>query len=268
MATLQVLANARMGKPLAVREHLGDSRLIPDFRGLIAESINNIDPEFERLMRIRLLTLVAILLNSFALSASAQNDEYLIERYSEVWHPVARPNPNPKKWYSVMDLQEEDGPLIRPADSDERDLTIGRLEPSVDGAIFDQVNPLKKPMSMLSLDVREMSSDAPQDRSTALSQTDYGRWASFTPQPIAFAWAAPDIRYQPLYFENVRLERYGQTRGPWKEVGDGAVHFFASAALLPYHARFDRPRSCDYPLGYCRPGNSTCCTRQLQWWGW
>ncbi len=131
-----------------------------------------------------------------------------------------------------------------------------------------KINPLRKPMSSLSVEVRELSTDAPQDRSNKFTDAYPDTWTTFAPSPIAYAWTAPNIRYQPLFFENVKLERYGQTRGPWREVGDSSFHFFSSVALWPYHGHFDDYRECDHPLGFCRPGNHVPATKQLQWWGW
>lgn len=134
--------------------------------------------------------------------------------------------------------------------------------------ILQKINPLRKPMSALSVDVRETSENAPQDWSDVLMTSYPDTWTEYAPSPIGYAWTAPNIRYQPLYYENVRLERYGQTRGPWREVFDSSLHFGSSFFLWPYHARFDHVRSCDHPLGFCRPGNYVQATKQLQWWGW
>lgn len=139
---------------------------------------------------------------------------------------------------------------------------------SSDQTMAEKINPLRKPMSSLTVDVQEFSAKAPMDKSNQLTDAYTDTWSTFSPMPIGYAWTAPNIRYQPLFFENVRLERYGQTRGPWREVGDSSLHFFGSLALLPYHARFDDRLGCDYPLGFCRPGNRVPATRQLQWWGW
>lgn len=79
-----------------------------------------------------------------------------------------------------------------------------------------------------------------------------------------FAWAAPDIRYQPLYFEDVPLERYGQTPGPVRAELRSGLHFFRSAALLPVLMWQDHPSECDYPLGFCRPGTAVPFTWQRQ----
>ena len=132
---------------------------------------------------------------------------------------------------------------------------------------IDAINPMRHPMATLSIDVRDFHDEKPADESLKFTDQSIENWSTFAPQPATFAWAAPNIRYQPLYFENVPLERYGQTRSPLAEVAYGGIHFYRSLTLLPYHAAFDHPRSCDYPLGFCRPGNPTNKVRQFQWWG-
>ena len=137
----------------------------------------------------------------------------------------------------------------------------------VDPETIDAINPLRHPMATLSIDVRDFHDEKPADESLKFTDQSIENWSTFAPQPATFAWAAPNIRYQPLYFENVPLERYGQTRSCLGEVAYGGIHFYRSLTLLPYHAAFDRPRSCDYPLGFCRPGNPTNKVRQFQWCG-
>ena len=138
----------------------------------------------------------------------------------------------------------------------------------VDPSTIEAINPLRRPMSTLSLDIRDHGDEKPNDESLQFTSQNIEHWSTFAPQPATFSWAAPNIRYQPLYFENVPLERYGQTRSPLVEVAAGGVHFYRSLVLLPYHAAFDHPKSCDYPLGFCRPGNCTNRVKQFQWWGW
>lgn len=82
-----------------------------------------------------------------------------------------------------------------------------------------------------------------------------------------FAWTAPDIKYQPLYFEDVRLERYGQTAGPVKEVVQSAAHFLGCSLILPLNMMHEPAQSCDTPLGYCRPGNVNPYITKRLWYG-
>ena len=125
----------------------------------------------------------------------------------------------------------------------------------------------RKGIRGIALDVREKSFNAPEDRSAQLLNSSGSQWPQFQPTQKVFAWAAPDIRFQPLYFEDVALERYGQTKGDYRQTLKSTVHFFKSSVLLPYHMDQDKPGSCVSPLGFCRPGNTLPYTfeRQLGW---
>ena len=78
--------------------------------------------------------------------------------------------------------------------------------------------------------------------------------------PSTFAWNASAACFNPLYFEDVQLERYGHTIGLAQPVLSGA-HFFAHIALLPYQMGIHPPNECSYPLGHYRVGN--CAPRLL-----
>lgn len=68
-------------------------------------------------------------------------------------------------------------------------------------------------------------------------------------------WKASALCHKPLYFEDVQLERYGHTRGPFVQPFVSGAHFFANVALLPYKMGINPPHECQYPLGYIRPGS-------------
>lgn len=79
----------------------------------------------------------------------------------------------------------------------------------------------------------------------------------FTPPsmpPSIFAWKASNISYNPLYFQDVQLERYGHTYGdciqPFVSVGKFGVQLIG----LPYQMALDPPCKEMYSLGYYRPG--------------
>lgn len=71
--------------------------------------------------------------------------------------------------------------------------------------------------------------------------------------PTTFAWRASALCHKPLYFEDVRLERYGHSSGLMQPFYSGA-HFFVNIAALPYNMALYPPYECRYPLGYYRPG--------------
>ncbi|MCA9039323.1 MAG: hypothetical protein KDA65_03140 [Planctomycetaceae bacterium] len=72
--------------------------------------------------------------------------------------------------------------------------------------------------------------------------------------PAHYAWEAPNLYYNPLYFEDVQLERYGHTYWepiqPLVSVGKFGVQLIG----LPYQMAIDSPNKKIYPLGYYRPG--------------
>ena len=79
----------------------------------------------------------------------------------------------------------------------------------------------------------------------------------YTPRPVRpvqYRWAASNIAYNPLYFQDVSLERYGHNYGllqPVVSVGKFGTQLIG----LPYQMALDPPCKCVYPLGYYRPGD-------------
>ncbi|MBA3312710.1 MAG: hypothetical protein M3552_11840 [Planctomycetota bacterium] len=72
--------------------------------------------------------------------------------------------------------------------------------------------------------------------------------------PSVFAWTASNISYNPLYFEDVQLERYGHTYGECVQPFVSLGKFSAQLIGLPYQMALDPPCKEVYPLGYYRPG--------------
>ncbi|MEM9586858.1 MAG: hypothetical protein AAGA03_06220, partial [Planctomycetota bacterium] len=74
-------------------------------------------------------------------------------------------------------------------------------------------------------------------------------------QPTTMTYLASNLCHKPLYFEEVNLERYGHTAGPFLQPVVSSAHFFANIAVLPYKMGVHAPNECQYVLGYYRPGN-------------
>ena len=161
-------------------------------------------------------------------------------------------------------------------EEDEEDLDLDELDPDVLDPEFDEDRRPQRPkfgawprkgIRGIGIDIRETNVNVPEDVSHQLISSNRSDWTQFHPNHKVFAWAAPDIRYQPLYFEDVALERYGQTAGPHIQCYISAVNFFADFVLLPHQMRHDCPGSCDHPLGFCRPGNTTPYSIQRHYFG-
>ncbi|MCH8047523.1 MAG: hypothetical protein IID44_27830 [Planctomycetes bacterium] len=73
--------------------------------------------------------------------------------------------------------------------------------------------------------------------------------------PIDYTWTASALCHNPLYFEQVQVERYGHSLGPYLQPIASAAHFFLTVPALPYMMGVDPPNECVYALGYYRPGS-------------
>ena len=72
--------------------------------------------------------------------------------------------------------------------------------------------------------------------------------------PLSYRWAASNIAYNPLYFQDVSLERYGHNHGIFQPAVS-AGKFTTQLIGLPYQMAIDHPHKCVSPLGYYRPGD-------------
>lgn len=68
-------------------------------------------------------------------------------------------------------------------------------------------------------------------------------------------WVTPTFAYNPLYFEEVNLERYGYGPRPFFQPLASSAHFYGSILILPYKLCTQHPCEKVYPLGYQRPGD-------------
>ena len=73
--------------------------------------------------------------------------------------------------------------------------------------------------------------------------------------PQTFTWTASNVCHKTLFFENVQLERYGHSHGPFLQPVQSVAHFFVSLATVSYQAAIHPANECNYALGYYRPGN-------------
>jgi hypothetical protein len=77
-----------------------------------------------------------------------------------------------------------------------------------------------------------------------------------------YHWCPSGLCYQPLYFEEPNLERYGYGCGCYTCCGStcvqsacSAAHFFGTVPALPYMMAANCPCECNYALGDYRPGD-------------
>ena len=197
---------------------------------------------------------VAVLILTPSLALAQQppvRAAHAVRSYNAAWLHEAQTRPALESGAPVQEQEKQDD------------------QPSLSDRIIQEPNKIVWPSKAINetvIDIRLGGDErVPADRSGELA----GQWEeeSRVVSDKLFAWAAPDIRYQPLYFEDVALERYGQTFPPARQSIASGVHFFKSAALRPLQMWHDHPYDCDHPLGFCRPGNRTPCVYQRQYFG-
>lgn len=160
----------------------------------------------------------------------------------------------------VMDFSQDEQNMVDEVDPDDADID--------DEEDLPQAVPMTKwnlkPMSSITASIRPNDGKSPADQSWQLTNRNT---VPAVNSDKLFAWAAPDIRYKPLYFEDVALERYGQTKGFFRQPFASGLHYLKSAAFLPYYTLYDPIDACEGPLGYCRPGECVNCVKQKHYFG-
>lgn len=71
---------------------------------------------------------------------------------------------------------------------------------------------------------------------------------------VLFTWEATNLSYNPLYFEDAPLERYGHTYHPLLQPFVSTARFGVQLVGLPYQMTIDPITKRRYTLGYYRPG--------------
>jgi hypothetical protein len=123
-------------------------------------------------------------------------------------------------------------------------------------AEFDTPSWISKPMNSLGVDIEMPPGDFPESHTDHQhdgpcdSQQCSRSWPS-----ICYCYAATGLYYNPLYFEEVNLERFGYGCSCCLQPVVSAAHFFACVPALPYLMGTNCPRECNYALGHYRPGN-------------
>jgi hypothetical protein len=108
-----------------------------------------------------------------------------------------------------------------------------------------------KPITKIGTDITAVQGEVPKDCPWGNEDKfDARSWPSLT-----FTWTASALCHKPLYFEDVKLERYGHMWGPWLQPIISHARFFALVPALPYSMGLETPNECMYALGYYRPGS-------------
>lgn len=83
-----------------------------------------------------------------------------------------------------------------------------------------------------------------------------------------FNWVAPEYWHHPVYFDDVPLERYGQSLVPRRQSWLSGLKFYTGFAVMPAKLWADRPFSYISSLGKYRPGSPAPAIKQRPRWPW
>lgn len=118
--------------------------------------------------------------------------------------------------------------------------------------------PASKAITQLSIDIAPPEGELPPDHAAekfkelALQVHIPGTHRDWC--GTSFYWNASLLNHQPLYFEDVNLERHGFSYGVWQPFVSGAK-FFSRLPALPYLMAAQPPLETQFTLGETRPGN-------------
>jgi hypothetical protein len=134
---------------------------------------------------------------------------------------------------------------------------------SSDGAAFDPryQELFATKVSDLTVQIRPPVGFLPEEAQMPASQAGEVYWPDGTSTRgwarSGYHWEATALAHQPLYFEQVNLERYGYapTRSRFGQSILSAAHFFGSVFILPYRLGAEPVHEHQYVLGHYRPGS-------------
>ncbi len=119
----------------------------------------------------------------------------------------------------------------------------------------------ERSMAELTTDIQPRSPQVPPDvarsKLDAMADVSYESVLQREWVGLRFCWDAPGFAHQPLYFEEVNLERYGYGPRHLRAVQPvlSGAHFFATIPVLPYHLGATPVHQSVYALGHYRPGS-------------
>jgi hypothetical protein len=154
-------------------------------------------------------------------------------------------------------VTRQDSPLA-PNDA-EQIVTPGQIPPSPfrPGTAESDQDRFTRRVVDVPVDIRPTEGTMPEDLAAAKiagEPTIDETFPSDLPPDVFCSHAPWTFCYRPLYFEDIKLERYGANIG-YAQTGLSGVRFFGSILALPYKMTVRPPRSCQCSNGFSRCGD-------------
>lgn len=156
----------------------------------------------------------------------------LIEYLSFEATPQYDPDEYPRQVLLVADEQQPEP--VRTND-DILSLSLTDIQPTLAYAWGEQIDPATLPRNFD-------------------EEMDGGQYQPRQAPRTVLQWAPSNLWYNPLYFQDIGLERYGHTHKPWVQPFVSTGRFFGQVVGLPYQMVLNPPQSREYALGYYQPG--------------
>lgn len=110
------------------------------------------------------------------------------------------------------------------------------------------------PLNSIGISAQPEPGDMPKDYSGNLFAVDEQPMRKDWPER-EFNWEAPELWHQPFYFDDVPLERYGQSVWPARQAWISGMRFYMTFPILPVKLWADPPFTKVASYGYYRVGD-------------
>jgi hypothetical protein len=121
-----------------------------------------------------------------------------------------------------------------------------------------------RPLEQITVNIAPPQGALPEDRSTVLvvstvNPLDFARSNSV----VRYQWEPPAVLHGPLYFDDPKLEHFGQSCCPTLQPAISASKFLGNVLILPYRMALDPPWERMFNLRtWPRPGSPAPCVRE------
>jgi hypothetical protein len=120
----------------------------------------------------------------------------------------------------------------------------------------EQPPPDDRPIDQMNINVQVTGEVPPSAAQQYFSDSAVsGAWSGRGWSQSCYQWEASALYHNPLYFEDVPLERYGHSLPPPFQPLLSGAKFFGTIPFLSYKMVLEPMNEHIYALGYYRPGN-------------